>query len=225
MRGLIARLVVGVLCVTCVGACADRQVRLKRAIEKERQKAPQDPEKGIAFWTNEAARTRAHMQTLKDPKEVAFYKLLEQAEKAEADACRRRLEEARGKAQRDAGAFAEKHLPELQKALTRVDEEVRLRQRNLDKMREIIKGQGLDPDKDVHCQKRAQTIAEMRKLGDELKAARRDAYIAYKKVELISETGDARGELEKVIEQARKSAREALKNFDTMLAEPGGRRK
>jgi hypothetical protein len=114
--------------------------------------------------------------------------------------------------------FAEEKVPEVQKAIIKLEQEIAIRRRNLDAMTFIMRQQGLDPANDMHCNSRLKAIDDMQKSVNELMTLRRDAYIAYKKVELIADPGKTQAELHRVIENARKAGAAALEAFEKLLA-------
>lgn len=133
----------------------------------------------------------------------------------------REVEEAARKAEqveRDLRTFAGQHLPELQQVIDEIGEEIATRQAKLDELAAEFRRLQVSPDTDPDYVRWSTAVYRLQLRLEELKAERRDAYLALKKYELSPDlTTDARIDRERRLEKARAAARDGRKLFEELI--------
>ena len=122
-------------------------------------------------------------------------------------------------ADQDLRAFAEEHLPALQRVVNDFEDEIARRESMLDTLRTEMRRLNRDPDSDPDYRRWSHAVDEMRGELAQLRERRADAYLAFRKFELNPDSADDAEARNRRFQLAQSAATEGRAAFERLIRE------
>ncbi|MCC5807919.1 MAG: hypothetical protein JJU00_16450 [Opitutales bacterium] len=139
-------------------------------------------------------------------------------ERREEQRHQRNLAEAEG----DLRAFAQEHLPELQRVIHSFEGEIERREAMLERLADDMRRLNREPGADPDYRRWSDAVRKMHEELSLLREKRADAFLAFRKFELNPDSSDDAEARAQRFRLAQDAANEGRETFERLLREAGG---